>query len=149
MRIILFSILTTWLISFGARAESFELKSPDRKLTVTFKNASGLFWALNYEGKTVLEPSRLAMELKDASAIDDGFKVLSSTHRHQDETWKPVYGERAVVRDLYNELVIALKDGEQRELQLTFRAYNEGVAFCYSFPEQPKWDGFTITKEHT
>lgn len=34
-------------------------------------------------------------------------------------------------------------------MQVTFRAYNEGVAFCYTLPEQPGPVGFVIQRERT
>ena len=68
-----------------------------------------------------------------------------------DTTWRPVYGERAEVRDQYNQLVLDLQErGESRlRLQLVLRAYNEGVAFCYVIPEQPSTNQWTITGERT
>ena len=38
---------------------------------------------------------------------------VSYTHlRKADETWKPVYGERAEIRDCYNEMTLKFKKGE-------------------------------------
>jgi alpha-glucosidase len=75
-----------------------------------------------------------------------------------DEIWYPVYGEREKVRDHYNELVLKFQKGgvpetenisstptagqgqayDKRQyyyMDLIVRAYDEGVAFRYSFPE--------------
>jgi len=58
----------------------------------------------------------------------------------QDTVWKPVYGERSRVRDHYQGMIIALlrNNSENLKLQIQVRAYNEGIAFRYFFPEDPK-----------
>ena len=75
-----------------------------------------------------------------------------------DETWHPVYGEREEVEDHYNELVLKFQKGgvpetesnsttsttgqgqayDKRQyyyMNFIVRAYDEGVAFRYFFPE--------------
>ncbi len=75
-----------------------------------------------------------------------------------DEIWYPVYGERQAIRDYYNELVLKFQKGgvpetesasatptagqgqayDKRQyyyMDLIVRAYDEGVAFRYFFPE--------------
>lgn len=73
--------------------------------------------------------------------------------RSVDESWEPLYGERSTVKDNYNELVIHFnKYGTHSDLEeghagtfyskrrsynmdVVVRAYNEGIAFRYYFPE--------------
>jgi alpha-glucosidase len=44
-----------------------------------------------------------------------------------------------MVRDHYRQLTVELRDAKppHHRLQLQFRAYNEGLAFCYTIPKQP------------
>jgi alpha-glucosidase len=65
------------------------------------------------------------------------------------ETWKPVYGENATIRNNYNEIIISFRKGELPKekqgdgydknksyfMNVVVRAYNEGVAVRYHFPE--------------
>lgn len=55
-------------------------------------------------------------------------------------TWQPLYGERSSVRDHYRAgtLCLSKKDNSGYRLNIEVRAYNEGVAFRYFFPEHPK-----------
>ena len=46
-----------------------------------------------------------------------------------DTVWKPVWGKRAVVPDLFHELTLDLKS-----YRLVARAYDDGVAFRYELP---------------
>ncbi len=143
------------LLSVHAQGEA--LKSPDGKVMVHFNvqdanGASGcLFWRVDYQGKPVLTDSRLGFSLADQPALDQGFKVTEVTRDSHDSTWQPVYGERSTVRDHYNELVVDLRERRKpkRMLRVTFRAYDEGAAVCYTFPEQPNLNTFTIAKERT
>jgi len=139
-------------IAFGAIAESYTLHSPNQRLQVQFTVSDWggrLDWAVAYDEREVLKPSSLWLELQGEPALQKGFKVLSINESSHDSTWKPVYGERAQVRDHYNQLEILLRDKKKRQIQITFRAYNEGAALSYSFPEQKKLKRFTIAKEHT
>jgi alpha-glucosidase len=138
----------------GAAAE---LKSPDGNVAVTFavRDDGGekgrLFYSVSYRGKPILAESRLGLALKDGTPLDSGFNVIRSARASHDETWKPVYGERSSYRDHYNQFVVELQETEapRRLLNLTFRAYNEGAAFCYTLPKQPAMERVNIAKENT
>lgn len=56
-----------------------------------------------------------------------------------------------MIRDHYNQLTVDLRETAvpHRLLWITFRVYDEGVAFCYTIPKQPALDRVTITKECT
>ena len=94
--------------------------------------------------------------------------VKSVEHSAHDDLWHPVYGERSEIRNYYNELIIHLeKFGQQEikleegrqgtaydrrrsyEMDLVIRAYNEGVAFRYHFPETKNGLFLHITGEET
>lgn len=144
--------VVTLFISAVGLPEALTVTSPDSRLQIQFSLQeldATLTWSVHYDGRVVLQPSALALELEEGPDFRDGFKVRTATQDSHDETWNPVYGERAQVRDHYQQLVIDLQDAHDRHLQLTFRAYNAGAAVCYTFPEQNGLDRFTITREHT
>jgi len=137
-------------------AVAVELKSPDGKLVLHFDipakgSAKGCpVYSVRFQGRAVLVESRLGLELRDGSLTGD-FEIVDQTTSTSDTTWKPVLAERATIRDHFNQLVVELRRAQppQSRLQLTFRAYNEGVAFCYTVPEQPGLSSFVITREAT
>lgn len=61
------------------------------------------------------------------------------------------WGEQRIVNNHYNETFIALRETEapQRKINLYFRAYDDGIAFRYEFPEQEGIDTLIITEENT
>ena len=77
-----------------------------------------------------------------------GLEVINVDRKTEDNTWNPIYGEYARIRDHYNEMVIHLMKGGNRDnsnngydkrqqylFDIVVRAYDEGVAIRYHFPE--------------
>ena len=75
-------------------------------------------------------------------------EVTGVEHRSEDNTWKTVYGEYSQIRDHYNEMTLHLMKGgkhdnsgngydkrQQYLFDIIVRAYDEGVAIRYHFPE--------------
>jgi len=146
-------VLSAVLLLLASHTSAAEVKSPDGNVIVAFKTGEQgeLLYSLGYRGKLVVLESRLGLELQDAPSMDASFRVVNVTHSTHDETWKPVYGERSVVRDHYNQMLIELSDDRQppRRLSMTFRAYDEGAAFCYAIPKQDPAGQIHITKENS
>ncbi len=133
-----------------------EVRSPSGDLVVTagtkdFGAERGCpFYRASYKGQQVVADSRLGLNL-EPDALVTNMEVTDLIPSRQDTTWKPVCGERSIVRDRYNAAQIDLRerDGPRRVLRLTFRAYDEGFAFSYTLPEQEHVKGFTIGSERT
>jgi alpha-glucosidase len=133
------------------------IKSPDGNVVVTFdvKGVEGqqdcLAYTVTYENQPIVVDSRLGLTIKEDAPLEAGFDILSVSTSSHDNTYSLVYGERKNVRDRYNQLVVELKESHSphRRLQLTFRAYNEGAAFCYAVPEQDALKDFVISAEKT
>jgi alpha-glucosidase len=120
-----------------------QLTSPDGNLVLTFAvsnfdgSVSCPVYSLARTGQTLIAPSKLGLTF-GAGPLQSNVTVISKTNSSIDNTWQPVYGERSSVRDHYNQLVVGLQEtvSPNRLLLLTFRAYNEGVAFSYTLPSQ-------------
>ncbi len=139
------------LLLLCSPAPATELKSPNGPLVVPFglTDSGGLRYDVGYRGKPVITQSRLGLELKEFPNLMENFRVTRVDFREHDETWKPVYGERSGVRDRYREMVVDLAgtDLQTTHLRMTFRAYDQGVAFCYTIPHQPSMTEVVITRE--
>lgn len=151
------AIVAFGLVASRARAAAaVELKSPDGRLalTVDVKDRGAEkgvpVYRLAYQGRDILLESRLGLDL-EPSPFHGGVSVVGQSRAEHDGTWKPLCGERDSVRDHYSELTIDLKenDAPHRLLRIAFRAYDEGLAFCYTLPEQPDLKEFTIAAERT
>jgi alpha-glucosidase len=150
-------ILATTLLTVQATtAAEIKLTSPDGRLVLNFDvktigaSPGCPVYQVNFQGRPVLGDSRLGLHLADGS-LDSDLEIVGQQASTTDTTWRPVLGEREIVRDHFNQLVLDLQTTRppHRRLQLTFRAYDEGVAFCYRLPAQTGLTNFVIRREAT
>ena len=151
-------LLCAALMPFMTSAQ--EVKSPGGQVTVKFYLESGRpTYEMSYKNRAVVKPSHLGLELaKDKHAskgmretsLMDGFEIKDTKTSTFDETWKPVWGEVAKVRNHYNELAVTLdQPATKREMIIRFRVYDEGMGLRYEFPQQDSLVYFVIKDEHT
>ena len=150
-----------------------DLSSPDGKYTMT---VDGMTYSVTFNGKTIIEKSLLGVNIdnrlfESALAVPRGeYKDWSSDLQLKgeerssvDTTWTPLYGENAKIRDHYNQLVLHYEKGSNGQgtvsegydkrkyyaMDIVVRAYNEGIAFRYHFPETANSLFLHITGERT
>ena len=137
------------------------VKSPNGNVCVNFSlQGNGVpTYSMTYKGKAVVKPSRLGLELMKDKHVSkglretdlmNGFTVKDTQTSTFDETWKPVWGETATIRNHYNELAVTLHQASsERNIIVRFRVYNEGMGLRYEFPQQDSLTYFLIKEEHT
>jgi hypothetical protein len=147
------------LLPFLGQAQT--VKSPNGNVTVKFSLTDNgrPTYEMMYKNKAVVRPSHLGLELaKDKHAskgkgetdLMDGFTVAGTKTAAFDETWKPVWGETATIRNHYNELEVALSQPDtHRNILIRFRVYDDGMGLRYEFPQQQELNYFLIKEEHT
>ncbi|HQS55633.1 MAG TPA: glycoside hydrolase family 97 protein, partial [Sediminibacterium sp.] len=108
-------------------------------------------YTLTYKNKEVIKPSKLGFELeKDAQSLLNGFTITEAKTSAFDQTWNPVWGEVASIRNHYNELALTLNQtATNRQVIIRFRLFDEGLGFRYEFPQQANLVYFTIKEEKT
>lgn len=115
----------------SARAESVQMTSPDGKGVLTVKDDSGrIEYSIAWGGKMIIQPSCLGLEI--GKPMLDGLKIagVRALGKH-DESWRPVYGERAEIPDRYNSWEFDVNSGDKKAFTIIVRAYDEGMAFRY------------------
>jgi alpha-glucosidase len=135
-----------------ASAQTITVKSPDNKIEVTVRNRDTLLYAVSFNGRTIIKPSRLGFELKDEHAMTGNFTIVSQSVKNFNETWVPVVkSKHAQVVNNYNELEVSLKEktDPMRQMELYVRAYNDGAAFRCRLFRSGKVGDRQITKELT
>ena len=151
MKQFLFTALL-WLAFFNT-ANAQQLKSPNEKFVMAFslQNDGTPSYSLNYKGKAVIKPSKLGLELKnDTKSLLNDFTVIDTKTSTFDESWKPVWGEVASIRNHYNELAVTLNQkGTDRQIIIRFRLFDDGLGFRYEFPSQKNLTYFVIKEERT
>ena len=124
------------------------LKSPDGQLELKFEVKEGVaYYALDRNSKPVVLPSRMGFTLEWRDDLAHAFVLKDTKYSTFDETWEPVWGEEAHIRNHYNEMLVTLEQPvgsvesmdhstEKRPtvMQIRFRLYNDGLGFRYEFP---------------
>lgn len=150
------------LVAIAINAAPVELSSPDGQYLFRFEQRDGdMTYTLSYGGQPIVVDGRLGVNIdnhlvesamgipRDADAVWTHNMTLTGEQRLTvDTTWAPLYGEEATIRDHYNQLTLhftkgAAKGGDataynktkQYLFDIIVRAYDEGVAIRYHFPE--------------
>ena len=134
---------------FPIKVTDIVLSSPDRQLGLAFEVVDGVpTYSLFRNGTPVVLASRMGFTLEWRDDLAHGFVLKDMQYSTYDETWEPVWGEEARIRNHYNELLVTLEQPvgsvesmdhstEKRPtvMQIRFRLYNDGLGFRYEFPD--------------
>ena len=134
------------------------LKSPDGQMELTFEVKDGVpYYKLNRNGRPVVLTSKMGFTLEWRDDLAHIFVLKDTKYSTFDETWEPVWGEEAHIRNHYNEMLVTLEqpagavesaDGRSKTMatvmQIRFRLYNDGLGFRYEFPMEVQNSEFKI-----
>lgn len=136
-----------------SKNNNISIESPNGKIKVRFgvNENSEIFYSVNFEDSTIIQPSLMGFQIDGEPNFGYNLEITSISEMEVNQSWKPVYGERSAVKDYYNQVQIQLKEttNTAREFEITFRIYNEGVAFNYTFLPESDKKSFVIQKENT
>ena len=129
--------------------DSLTLSSPSGKTVFSCQlNESGeLSYKVSYAGQPMILQSPLGVEGWQRS-----FVLKRVERKDHDSNWKPVYGERAIIKERFREadFVLWRQNQERQQMNLQVRAYDEGIAFRYVFAESPEGgQDISIATEYT
>ena len=154
MRKVLLQLALLPLLAFGQ-----SLSSPDGKYVI---GIDGMTYTITYNNKVIVERSQLGVDIdnrlfESALAVPRGenenwcsdLQLKGEERITVDTTWTPLYGENNRIRDHYNQLVLHYEKGSNGQgvvsdgydkrkyyaMDIVVRAYNEGIAFRYHFPQ--------------
>lgn len=154
---------------------SEQLASPDGRYQFHFRQQEGrLSYSIDYDGQTVIQDSELGVEIENRlfeSALGvpneqvahwcENLRHLGTDRSTQDTTWHCPTGEWSQIRDHYNQMTLRFMKGETEQetggyakgkcyyMNIEVRAYDEGVAFRYTFPETSNGLFIHLTGERT
>ena len=123
-------------------AEEWTLQSPDKlvNIEVTGKTITGensrLFYSVSFKGKEAIQESPLGIEREDAAFTDNLKFISKSGVKLIDEKYSLKTGKRSLAHNYANEQILTFKNQKGNLLELIVRAYNDGAAFRYRFPEK-------------
>ncbi|WP_106603551.1 glycoside hydrolase family 97 protein [Chitinophaga ginsengisoli] len=137
-------------------AQKVTVQSPDKKISIALfsdnNNDVGEWYikaAYNNNGKISEVTPRIDLGLlrsdqdfsKELKFLKAGKPILIN------EQYTALHGKRAVCTNSANEVILSFENPSKAKLDIIIRAYNDGIAFRYGFPE--KQGTFTIKDELT
>ncbi|MGB5665472.1 MAG: glycoside hydrolase family 97 protein [Maribacter sp.] len=129
----------------------YQVASPNVKNKITFELLGGIpTYKVSHGDKIVLGTSNLGFVFKNHDSLSGNFEILNSQEATFDENWEQVWGEKKTIRNNYNQLTISLqeKSDAERKLEIQFRAFDDGIALRYIYPQQGN-DSLVIMDELT
>ena len=133
----LFAIILATFFFTISKGENIVVQSPDGKIQVTFgiDELQTIFYSVSVENHIIIQNSRMGFHMNEIQDFGKNLEIVTFSETEVNKVWKPVYGERSEIKDQYKQLVVQLKDAEnpERKFEITFRVYNEGIAFNYTF----------------
>lgn len=144
------AVLFCCLFTVSAQ-QNISLSSPDGKLKFLLKiTPESVSYEVNYKKQPLVDNSLLGFSF-DSGEFGSGLKTGKVRRRKIDETYELAVGKVSSARNHCNELVVPLqeKTAPGRLINLVVRAFNDGVAFRYEFPEQEKWNSYIMYDEKT
>ena len=113
------------------------VKSPDKNVSIVFSSSEeGPAYQIFYKGEPMVLPSTLGFKMPEGD-FGPGVSFGHVSSSSGVESYDLVVGKCKHVDAKYRQAIIPLveKEGLKRTINLVVRAFNDGVAFRYEFPD--------------
>jgi alpha-glucosidase len=152
----LVTIFFTTLIASTVFSQKLTVQSPNQKITIALfndNNTDAGEWYIkayyNNDGKQTEAIPRIDLGLsrsdqdfaKELKFLKTGKPLLIN------EKYTALHGKKSACTNSANEVVVSFENPSKAKLNIIIRAYNDGIAFRYEFPE--KAGSFTMKDELT
>jgi hypothetical protein len=137
-------------------AQDISILSPNKLIEVKVRKSSNnetRNWSLKVSYKSgekyaeVIPEINLGLSRNDQTFANELVLQKASKPRTITEQYTAIHGKRSLCRNSANEIIVSFENPTKAKLNLIIRAYNDGLAFRYEFPE--KEGPFTMKDEFT
>lgn len=167
--------LAICLLPLTASADE-TLTSPDGAYQFTFTQQDGkMLYSIVHQGEPLITRGELGVQV-DNHLVESAMGVPNDNSRswtanmqlngvdrtEHDTTWQPLYGEYKTLRDNYREMTLHFIKGDKSDfadigfnknksylMDIQVRAYDEGIALRYHFPEATNGLFMHVTEDNT
>lgn len=121
------------------------------KVTLNTDELGRPVYTVAVDGETVITNSALGFDLEGEPDLSAGFVVANSEVTTFDQTWEQPWGEERFIKNAYTQLRMGFVEAEglKREMNITFRVFDDGVGFRYELPKQANLNKVVIADELT
>ena len=148
----IFSFILLLILGCSSEHESIYIESPNKNISVKIlKQNSDFIYNVNFKGKTIIQDSKVGLMFKNNFEFPTNHNVKKVEKEFHKDTRELPWGEKKVVKDIYNEIIISFIDTNNLEAgKMLFRAYDDGIAFRYQMNDNNKnQDSLIIINELT
>ncbi|MDN3670399.1 glycoside hydrolase family 97 catalytic domain-containing protein [Echinicola jeungdonensis] len=144
------------LVSFFATAQKFSITSPNQKIKVRiFQHLNGgegsWYLKVNYQVNDqfieIIPQIDLGLKRSDQDFSKDLKLIKKSAIHTIKEDYNAIHGKRLHRTNSANEGIVFFENAEGAKMNVVIRAYDDGVAFQYDFPD--KEGTFVVMEELT
>jgi hypothetical protein len=152
--VVFFLILLPLLYSCNRPKSNFKLvlPSPDSRIHVYFNLDNGEpYYLVYYKNKIIIDWSLLGVTLKNQIKLSEGLLFVKNRAHSNSSNDLLIDKGGLSLTDNFNEMTVFFekKSLVKESFSIVFRAYNAGIAICYSFPENENEDKVFIISEET
>ncbi len=153
---LLFVSALTLLGSAGAICQTVSVWSPNKKINVGLfseknKTAGSWYLQVNYAGNAdvseVIPVIDLGLSRSDQDFSSELKFLKAGKPIWVNEQYTAIHGKRSQCSNSANEVAVSFENPSKAKLNIIIRAYNDGIAFRYEFPD--KEGTFVIKDELT
>tara|TARA_B100000809_G_scaffold266423_1_gene329082 strand:- start:6190 stop:8187 length:1998 start_codon:yes stop_codon:yes gene_type:complete len=125
------------------------VNSPANTNRVSFKLVHGMpMYSVAHNKTKIVDWSRLGLEFTHYPSLGSNLVLIDSKNSSFDETWIQPWGEEKLIRNNYNQLEVTLQEQSSKiQFKITFKVFEDGVAFRYTMPKQKGIAEIEITDE--
>ena len=128
------------------------LNSPDGRIVFNLTINKGTpVYSIAFNKNRLIENSSLNLDLEGIGKFQQAFIGNSPATKEVNENYKLRVGKASIVNNHYRRVIILLQDkmNTSYKVNIEVRAFNDGIAFRYSFPKQDGSSSFNLLEERT
>ena len=141
----------TFLLAPAEDTSLAKVASPDGR--IEFSLHEGRFgsktYSVRFGSEFLVRDAQLGLRFAEQPGFDRELELVGTVRNSHDETWEQPWGERRLVRDRHEELLLFLKNPEDHRINLRVRVFDDGLGFRYEIPQQDGFEQVAIAEELT
>src|SRR3984885_6938620 len=145
---VLLSVLSVAFAQISGQ-EPLQVSSPNGQIVLVLSGQDVLRYAVDFHGKRLIDESDLGLDLQGQPPLGPNSRSVNVQHGSSDDTYTIPVGKTKDVRNHYNSLTANFSSQSGAAFSVEVRAFDDGVAFRYTVPEQPSLSAVRITGERT
>ncbi len=137
---------------FGKSEIERDIFSPNGRVKCHFVlKSNGISYSVYKDGKIIINSSKLGFLICGEDPFGDKLKLIREQKKKHEEVFELPWGEDRYISNNYIESAFYLSESKEpkRIMTLRFRVFDDGVAFRYEIPPQPKFQQLTVQDELT